>query len=453
MVHIPPRIGEWSDFDGLRAIWQERLPAVVRAAAHSDFYRSRFGPDVSPVDLGRLSGLPLTTKADLRANHPFGMVAVPRRRLASYHESSGTSPGQATASFHTEADWAEMLDRFSRGRYNLSDSDTVLVRVPYAMVTIGHQVHAAARAAGALTVPADARSTAMTYPRVLRLLRDLEVTVAAALPTEPLLWAACARLLDSSPRDHAPRLRTLIATGEPLSRARRDRIARIWGCDVTVSYGNSECGSNLAGECPEGTLHLWADRYLPEVLDPATGTASPEGSGRLVLTTLFREAMPLVRYDTGDAVELSYEPCPCGWALPRVRVLGRWEQGVVLNGRRVFSSQVEEAVYRLPPELDVLFWRAVEDRGTLRVRVEAAGSAAPDVAPALRGELARHLGVAAEVEAVALGTLVPLEELTRESHIAKPRYLSSADDGSPGLSYPASAAAPRPHASSEGARR
>lgn len=164
MVHIPPRIGEWSDFDGLRAIWQERLPAVVRAAAHSDFYRSRFGPDVSPVDLGRLSGLPLTTKADLRANHPFGMVAVPRRRLASYHESSGTSPGQATASFHTEADWAEMLDRFSRGRYNLSDSDTVLVRVPYAMVTIGHQVHAAARAAGALTVPADARSTAMTYP-------------------------------------------------------------------------------------------------------------------------------------------------------------------------------------------------------------------------------------------------------------------------------------------------
>ncbi|MDA0564242.1 AMP-binding protein [Streptomonospora sp. S1-112] len=453
MVHIPPSIGEWSGFDGLRALWRDRLPAVVRAAANSDFYRSRFGPDVPRVDLENLADLPLTTKADLRANHPFGMVAVARRRLASYHESSGTSLGQATASFHTEADWAEMLDRFRRGRYGLTEDDTVLVRVPYAMVTIGHQVHAAARAAGALTVPADARSTAMTYRRVLGLLRDLRVTVAAALPTEPLLWAACARLTGSAPRDHAPALRTLIATGEPLSQARRRRITHLWGCDVALSYGNSECGSNLAGECPEGALHLWADRYLPEILDPATGTAAPEGSGRLVLTTLYREAMPLLRYDTGDAVELSYEPCPCGWALPRVRVLGRWEQGVTLGGRRVYACDVEEAVYSLPPDLGVLFWRAVEDRGALRVLIEAADSAAGDAAAALRAGLERHLGAAAEVEAVAPGTLVSLEELARESHIAKPRYLSSAGDDSAGLSYPAGAPAPQERVPSEGARR
>ncbi|GAA0979971.1 phenylacetate--CoA ligase [Nocardiopsis tropica] len=422
-----PGVGEWSDFDGLKGMWEERIPEALRRAGRSDFYRGRLG-DGLPGGLAGLEGLPLTTKDDLRASYPFGMVAVPRRALVSYHESSGTSEGAPTASFHTGADWAEMLDRFGRNRLGMADTDTVLVRVPYAMVTIAHQVHAAARAAGALVVPADARSTAMPLPRVLRLLRDLRVTVAAALPTEPLLWAACARLAGESPRAHAPGLRALLSAGEPLSPARRRRIEELWGCAVHLSYGNSECGSNLGGECPEGNLHLWADRYLPEVLDPATGTASFEGRGRLVLTTLFREAMPLVRYDTGDFVELSYGGCPCGWALPRVRVAGRWDHGVSLRGRRerVFASDVEEAVFSLPSELGVLFWRAVEDEGVLRVRVEAGDGAAGEVSAALAGEVERVLGVGPEVEVVPAGTLVPLEELTRRSFTAKPRYLSPA---------------------------
>jgi len=437
-----PEVGEWADFAGLREIWEARLPETVDRARRSGFYRDRLG-DAPAVCVDDLPGLPFTTKADLRANHPYGMVAVPRRRLAAYHESSGTSPGRATGSFHTARDWAEMLDRFGRGRHDLTDADTVLVRVPYAMVTIGHQVHAAARAAGSLVIPADARSTAMTYRRVLGLLRDLDVTVAAALPTEPLLWAAAAGMLGEDPRAFAPALRMLIATGEPLSGARRRRIAELWGCDVTVSYGNSECGSNLAGECPEGNLHLWADRYLPEILDPATGRTSTAGRGRLVLTTLFREAMPLVRYDTGDAVELAYDGCPCGWALPRIRVLGRWEHAVEAGGRRVFVSEVEEAVYALPVEAGVLFWRATGGAGRLRVTVEAHGPESADAVPALRGELDRRFGACADAAAVPPGTLVPIEELTRDSHIAKPRYLSSASDAA-GLMYPPRATAPSP---------
>ncbi|QVQ52344.1 phenylacetate--CoA ligase family protein [Spiractinospora alimapuensis] len=431
-----PTLNEWSDFAGLRQIWDERLPDVLRRANRSDFYRGRFGTDPATLTTRTLAGLPLTRKDDLRACYPFGMVAVPRRELISYHESSGTSPGQTTASFHTEADWSEMVERFGRGRQRLTDTDTVLVRVPYAMVTIAHQVHAAAREARSMVVPADARSTAMTYPRVLGLLRDVRVTVAAALPTEPLLWAACARMLDESPREFAPDLRTLILTGEPLSPARRSRIQELWGCDATVSYGNSECGSNLAGECPEGVLHLWADRYLPEILDPRTGSTSEEGRGRLLLTTLVREAMPLVRYDTGDAVELSYDDCACGWALPRIRVLGRWEQGVTVEGRLVFVAEVEEAVYRLPAELGVLFWRATEDKGSLRVLVEAEATTADRVTACLTDLLTEQLGVQAAVTVVAPGTLVDRAELVRESHIAKPRYLSTSAAGAAGLLYP-----------------
>lgn len=444
MTQVFPSIGQWSDFNGLRDVWSELLPGVLERAHRSDFYRSRFGARPPQASPGEFARIPLTTKDDLRARYPFGMVAVPRRDLASYHESSGTSVGGATGSFHTAGDWEEMLDRFERGRQDLTDADTVLVRVPYAMVTIGHQVHGAARRAGALVVPADARSTAMTHRRVLGLLRDLRVTVAAALPTEPLLWAACAQLLGESPRAYAPDLRMIVATGEPLSAARRRRIAHLWDCDVTVSYGNSECGSNLAGECPHGTLHLWADRYLPEVLDPDTGTTAPQGRGRLVVTTLRREAMPLVRYDTGDAVELSYDPCPCGWALPSVRVLGRWEQGVRIEGRRLFVSEVEEAVYALPPELGVLFWRAHAHEGALTVRVEAEPSVADRVESLLKAEVERLAGPGCAVQVLAPGTLVDREELVRSSHIAKPRYLSSGPGAPSGLMYPAPAAAGAP---------
>lgn len=438
-MQVFPDVGRWSDFEGLRALWQELLPAALERAHHSDFYRHRFGARAPRTDVQDLGAIPLTTKEDLRAHYPFGMVAVPRRDLASYHESSGTSVGGSTGSFHTDRDWAEMLERFGRARHDLTETDTVLVRVPYAMVTIGHQVHAAARRAGALVVPADARSTAMTHRRVLGLLRDLRVSVAAALPTEALLWAACAQQLGESARSFAPDLRMIVASGEPLSPARRRRIAHLWGCDVTVSYGNSECGSNLAGECPHGHLHLWADRYLPEVLDPVTGRTSLQGRGRLVLTTLVREAMPLVRYDTGDAVELSYQDCPCGWALPRVRVLGRWEQGVRVGQRQLFVAEAEEAVYALPAELGVLFWRANAHEGVLRVRVEAAPSVAGDVESALSQELERAVGPGCVVQVLSPGTLVDRQELVRSSHIAKPRYLSAGQDTA-GLSYPAPAA-------------
>lgn len=436
MDEVFPKVGQWSDFDGLREVWEGLLPTVLERAHRSGFYRARFGVRPPRARVRDLAHIPLTTKDDLRAQYPFGMVAVAHRSLASYHESSGTSVGGATGSFHTDRDWVEMLDRFARGRQDLTDTDTVLVRVPYAMVTIGHQVHAAAREAGALVIPADARSTAMTYRRVLGLLRDLRVTVAAALPTEALLWAACARELGESPRSFAPDLRMIVASGEPLSQARRRRIADLWGCDVTVSYGNSECGSNLAGECPQGRLHLWADRYLPEVLEPATGKTSFEGRGRLVVTTLFREAMPLVRYDTGDAVELSYEPCPCGWALPQVQVLGRWEQGVEVGGRTLFVAEVEEAVHSLPAELGVLFWRAHADGGGLRVRVEADPSLAAEAESALAERLEQVIGPGCAAEVLTPGTLVGREELVRASHIAKPRYLSSGTDTA-GLSYPA----------------
>jgi phenylacetate-CoA ligase len=136
------------------------------------------------------------------------------------------------------------------------------VKTPYSMATTAHQMHVAARAAGAMVIPADNRTSMMPYRRVLRLLRDLQPTVTWSLPSEPLLWAAADRALATGTHERVPRLRALVVAGEPLSAAKRHRISELWGgARVIEDYGSTETTS-LAGECSQGVLHAWADRFL-----------------------------------------------------------------------------------------------------------------------------------------------------------------------------------------------
>ncbi|HZE03082.1 MAG TPA: AMP-binding protein, partial [Pseudonocardiaceae bacterium] len=373
-----------------------------------------------------------------RAGYPDQFLAVPRVKLATYHESSGTSTGRSTGSYLTEDDWSELVDRVSRHAVSLTAQDTVLVKIPYAMVTAAHQMHAVARAAGALVIPADSRSSAMPHRRILRLLRDLQVTVACCMPLEPLLWAACAQLW-GEPQPHllAPALRAIVCFSEPLAAAKRARIQSLWkGARVHESYGVSECGGNLGGECPAGHLHLWADRYLPEILDPVTGALTTEGTGQLVVTTLYREAMPLVRYNIGDLVTLRYQECTCGWHLPLLRVFGRAESAGSQT-RTLRVTDVEDLVYSLPEQLGVLFWRGVLGGSGLRIEVEAEPSCAAQAVDELRTRALTQLGMPVEVSVVAPGTLVPLDVLTQDEQFAKPRYLyTDTEDLASGILYP-----------------
>ena len=239
-----PRIGDWTDFDSLAKVQESLLAGTLAAASASAFYRTR--RDGVPVDRAGLAGYPLTSKADLRDAYPFGMLAVDRTRLATYHESSG-STGTPTASYYTGADWADLVDRYTRMRVGIKDTDTFLVRTPYALMLTGHVAHAAARACGATVVPADNRSLATPYAKVVRLLKDLDVTLTWSLPTDALVWAAAAAQAGLRPDRDFPALRALLVAGEPLSPARRDRIAAVWGVPVVQEYGASETGG-LAGE-------------------------------------------------------------------------------------------------------------------------------------------------------------------------------------------------------------
>ena len=414
-----PQIGDWRDYAELERLQDAQLARTLAAAARSPFYRKR--GDGVPAGRAELSQYGLTGKADLRDAYPFGMLAVDRAELATYHESSGSS-GTPTASYYTDDDWLDLVDRYARKHVGIRATDTFLVRTPYALMITGHLAHAAARSCGATVVPADNRSLAMPYARVVRVLHDLDVTLTWSLPTDALLWAASATLAGLRPARDFPALRALFVGGEPLSHARRARIAQVWAAPVVEEYGATETGS-LAGECPHGNLHLWADRAIFEVHDPRTGRTEPAGRGQLVVTPLYRDAMPLLRYNIEDEVEVSYSDCACGWALPMVRVLGRYGFGARAGTANLTQIGVEELVFGLPAEYGVMFWRARIEDTRLRIQIEVDEFHREPAARWLHEAVGSAYGIEAEIEPVPPGALVPAALLTAVPDVMKPRGL------------------------------
>ncbi|MFY1659719.1 AMP-binding protein [Micromonospora sp. WMMD1274] len=420
----------WTDEAGLGRLQESRLAAALRAAERSPFYAKRG----VPADRTELAAYPLTTKQDLREAYPFGLLAVDRAELATYHESSGSS-GVPTSSYYTAGDWQDLIERYARKHVGIRADDMFLVRTPYALMITGHLAHAAARSRGATVVPADNRSLAMPYAKVVRVLHDLDVTLTWSLATDTLLWAAAARLAGREPGRDFPALRALFVGGDPLGPAKKKRIAEIWKAPVVEEYGATETGS-LAGECPHGRLHLWADRALFEVHDPVTGRTSATGRGQLVVTPFYREAMPLLRYNLEDSVEVSFPDCPCGWALPVVRVLGRSAWTVQTGAADLTQADVEELVFGLPAEYGVMFWRARFEESRLRVQIEVTEDHRDAAARELRAAVEYAHGIGAVIEPLPPAALVPERLLTAEPDVVKPRGLFHAgEDWDKALEY------------------
>lgn len=420
-----PRLGDWKDADGLAAIQDRQVGRLLARAAGSPFYQRRLAGKL-PRSRRDLADLPLTTKQDLRDAYPFGLLAVGKECLATYHESSGTA-GQPTASYYTEADWVDLAERYARKWIGIRPDDMFLVRTPYALMITGHLAHAAGRRAGATVVPGDNRSLAMPYARVVRVLHELGVTLTWSMATETLIWAAAAKVAGWHPGTDFPALRALFVGGEPLTAARRARISETWGVPVIEEYGSTETGS-LAGECAHGRLHLWADRVIGEVYDPETGRVEAEGRGQLVVTPLYREAMPLLRYNLEDTVELSYDDCECGWALPVIRVFGRSAFAYRVGSAAVTQHSLEQVVFELPARYGVMFWRAKAEPASLRVEIEADHGSGAEAERRLAAAIRSRLGVPAAVRAVAPGSLVPHEILGTARDVVKPRSLFGPDE-------------------------
>lgn len=412
-----PQINDWNSFDELEDIQNEYINKSLNNACRSDFYNKFVGKYHSKLSL---DDFPVISKSDLRDAYPFGLLTVPNERLSSYHESSGTT-GKPTSSYFTENDWEDITSRFNRNRVNISEKDTIIIKTPYAMLTTAHQMHKAAQNKKATIVPADNRSAITSYSRIIKLLQDIRVSVAWCMPTEPLFWAKTAKLNGYNPKKDFPFLREFLVAGEPLSHKKKERMESIWGgTKISQDYGSTETGS-LAGECPHGNLHLWADRFIFELYDENDKTLKKYGEGQLVVSSLFREAMPLIRYNLGDYVRITYDSCDCGWKLPKIKIIGRNSTPIVQQ-QKLHLHRLEELIYCLSEENDIYFWRGKYSKDQLIIELETSTNIT-DVESTLKSDIMEHLKINAQINVVPSGTLVPDEILLHENSFTKPKFL------------------------------
>ncbi|MBK1716542.1 phenylacetate--CoA ligase family protein [Thiocystis violacea] len=334
----------------LEALQLERLRELVSRLATVPFYRDQLthrdiGPHSlrSPADIRKL---PFTTKDDMRRQHPLGLLAVPRKALARIHGSSGTT-GKPTFVAYTARDletWSDLCARFlvSGG---LAPEHTAQVAFGYGLFTGGFGLHYGIERVGATVIPAAAGNTR----RQIEIMRDLDPEVLICTPSYALTIADTARELGMDPR--ALPIRIGHFGGEPWTEDMRREIEEQLDIDAYNNYGLSEViGPGVSGECPaRAGMHIQEDHFLVECLDPETLEPVAEGEpGELVITSLTREAMPMLRYRTRDIARLYREPCACGRTTTRMsRVAGRTDDMLIIRGVNVFPSQIEEALLRV----------------------------------------------------------------------------------------------------------
>ncbi|MDG1478047.1 MAG: AMP-binding protein [Myxococcota bacterium] len=337
-------------------------------------------------DLSDLAALPFTVKTDL--SPALSRVIVPRRAIVRVHASSGTTH-QPTVVAYTAGDldlWARLVAR-GLAAVGVGSDSVVHSALGYGLFTGGLGFHAAAESLGATVVPASTGRSS----RHLRLIEALSADVLFATPSYALHLAESV----SAP----PQIRLGVFGAEPWSEAMRTRLEAAWGMTAVDTYGLSEMiGPGVAWEClAKDGMHLNEDAFLPEVVDPVTGAVLEDGRiGELVLSSMAREAMPLLRYRTGDLTALERGECRCGETLVRMRrVVGRVDGMVVVRGVNIYPGQLEAAVLSVSEARGD--WQAVVERpenlDVLTVTVEGAAEIQPAVEAALHDVLGLRVTV------------------------------------------------------------
>ena len=330
----------------LEALQLKRLKETIDCAIHSPFYSKLYAAHGITSDsiktLADLRKLPFTTKADLRDNYPFGLVATDMKNIIRLHSSSGTT-GNPTVICHTDHDIKAWAHRMARCMYmvGLRNTDVIQNSSGYGMFTGGLGIQYGAECLGATTVPAAAGNSL----RQIKFIKDFGTTAIHAIPSYAVRLAEVMKEQGVDPRKDT-KLKTLIIGAEPHTEEQRRRIEQLLGVKAYNSFGMSEMsGPGVAFECKEQNgMHIWEDSYLVEIVDPETFEPVPDGEvGEMVLTTLDRTGMPLIRYRTRDLTRILTGPCPCGRTHRRLdRMKGRSDDMFIVKGVNIFPMQIEK---------------------------------------------------------------------------------------------------------------
>ncbi|MHC1766008.1 MAG: phenylacetate--CoA ligase family protein [Verrucomicrobiia bacterium] len=331
---------------------QRLQETVARVARRVKLYQERFTDSgVRPDQIRTLEDirrLPFTTSADLRANYPDGMVAVDRDEISRLHTSSGTT-GKPKALYFSRRDVDNAAELMARCLVmsGAGPQDILQNMMTYGLFTGALVMHYGAEKAGIMVIPAGPGNS----ERQLMLMQDFRTTLIHATPSYALYLADFLAQRKIDPRKDLA-LRKAYVGAEPYTDESRRKIEEAFGIDVYNCYGLSEMnGPGVAFECTcKKGLHLWEDNFLLEIIDPVTGEPLPDGQpGEMVLTTLCREALPLLRYRTRDITSVIPEPCPCGRTHRRIqRITGRSDDMLIIRGVNVYPQQIERVLMSLP---------------------------------------------------------------------------------------------------------
>jgi phenylacetate-CoA ligase len=374
-VIFDPR-AETLDRAAREALQLERLRATLSwAAERVAFHRERLR-GTAVKTLADLALLPFMRKSDLREHYPFGLFAVPHAELARIHASSGTK-GKPTVVGYTPGDldvWREVMARAMTAA-GCRPGDTLHNAFGYGLFTGGLGFHDGAERLGMTVVPVSSGNTA----RHILLLQDLRPAGFCATPSFALHIAETLEEQGGNPR--ALGLRYGMYGAEPWTEGMRAALERAFGCPAHDIYGLSEIiGPGVAGECEaRDGLHVADDHFLPEIVDPGTGAVlGPGREGELVLTSLTKRALPMIRYRTGDITTLTDAPCRCGRTTARIaRVKGRSDDMLIIRGVNLYPSEVEATL--LAMEELVPHYQLVVDRSGTLARLEVQVEPAPVV--------------------------------------------------------------------------
>ena len=405
--------------EDLEALQLRRLQNLChRVYANVPFYRKKFDEaNISPADvrsLADLKYLPFTEKQDLRNHYPFGMFAVPKDSIVRIHASSGTT-GKASVVGYTQRDldnWAELVARCLCCA-RVTPKDILHNAYGYGLFTGGLGLHYGGERLGLTVVPVSGGST----KRQIQLLKDFGATVVSATPSYMLHLYEAAEEQGVNLRELP--LRIGIFGAEPWTEEMRFDIERKMGIDALNIYGLSEImGPGVSQECIEAKqgMHIFEDHFLPEIIDPATGEPLPHGEeGELVLTTLTKEGVPLLRYRTRDICSLDDTPCACGRThLRMTRITGRSDDMLIIRGVNVYPSQIEALLLEtdgLTPHY-LLVVRRDGNLDTLEVQVEVSENMFTDEIKglqrretAIQKSIKDYLGISAKVRLVEPQTI------------------------------------------------
>lgn len=360
----------------LEALQLERLQATLAQAGKSPYYGATFAKlGIKPQDLTHISqirDLPFTTKEDLRGNYPYGFLTVPRTDLVRLHCSSGTT-GNPTVIFHNRHDLASWANLVARSLYAAGARPHHVFQniCGYGLFTGGLGFQYGAECLGMLTIPAAAGNSR----RQIKLMEDFGTNVIHAIPSYlTRLYDVFVELGVDPVAD--TQLKLLVIGAEPHSEETRRRIEALFGVKAFNSYGLSEMnGPGVAFECEHQTgLHIWEDCFVTEIVDPITlEPVAPGEIGELVLTTLDRQAMPIVRYRTRDLTRFLPGPCACGRTCQRIdRITGRSDDMFIIRGCNVFPIQVEKVLMEIPQVGNdyVIVLETKDDNDQMTIEVE-----------------------------------------------------------------------------------